>query len=107
MKRGSIYWINLEPADPPEFGKARPGLIVSNSEQNIRLPSVVIVPLSTQAPEIWPLRIKLLLNDNKQSFAVMPGIRQVSKKRLKDSICLISSAELQHLDRALSHYLKD
>ena len=34
MKRGTIAWINLEPGSPPEFGKTRPALIVSNSSQN-------------------------------------------------------------------------
>ena len=56
---GTLYWINLEPSAPPEVGKVRPGVIVSNSIQNEHLDSVVIVPLSARAPEIWPLRIEV------------------------------------------------
>jgi len=37
VKRGSAYWINLEASSPPELGKVRPGIVVSNSFQNERL----------------------------------------------------------------------
>ncbi len=107
MKRGSLYWVNLEPSDPPEFGKLRPGLIISNTEQNIRLPTVVIIPLSTRPPEIWPLRVSLKMPNQKESFAVIPGIRQVSKSRLREMIGLVSSASLEEISEALSIYLKD
>jgi len=81
VKRGSAYWINLEPSSPPELGKVRPGIVVSNSIQNERLDSVVIVPLSSRAPEIWPLGFRVELPGMKASYAVIPGIRQVSKSR--------------------------
>lgn len=107
MKRGSIYWINLEPASPPELGKTRPGIVVSNTEQNLRLPSVVIIPLSTQSPEIWPLRLELILSKGKKSYAVLPGIRQVSKKRFHEMIGTASVEFLEKLDEALQAYLSD
>lgn len=107
MKRGSIYWINFEPASPPEFGKVRPGLIISNSEQNSRLSTVVVVPLSTQTPSIWPLRIIVDMPGKKKSFAVLPGIRQVNKARLKESIGITSLDSLAKIDEALLAYLHD
>ena len=107
MKRGSIYWINLEPTTPPEFGKIRPGLIVSNTEQNIRLPTVVILPLSTRSPEIWPLRLEFKMPLGKTSFAVIPGIRQVNKTRLQEMIGLAPPSFLQRVDEALAAYLRD
>jgi len=61
VKRGRAYGINLEPSSPPERGKVRPGIVVSNSIQNQRLDSVVIVPLSSRAPEIWPLQFRVEL----------------------------------------------
>lgn len=106
MNRGSIYWINLEPSHPPEFGKVRPCLIVSNSEQNMLLSSLVVVPLSSKAPEIWPLRLKLSVN-KKSSYAVIPGIRQVSKQRLLDKIAVLSKDDLAKLQEALELYLND
>src|SRR5205809_3148617 len=39
---------------PRAARSVRPGIVVSNSIQNERLDSVVIVPLSTRSPELWP-----------------------------------------------------
>ncbi len=107
MKRGTILWINLEDARPPEFGKTRPSIVVSISEHNAHLETVVAIPLSTQAPEVWPLRLKLELVGQKPSYAVLPGIRQVKKTRLLDVIEIAPTQFMHVLDRALSAYLSD
>ena len=107
MRRGAIYWINLGVTSPPKFGKTRPGLVVSNSVQNGILDSVVVVPLSTNPGEIWPLRIKLDGPLHEASFAVLPGIRQVSKTRFLDFIAFAPPEFMQRLDEALSLYLSD
>ena len=52
MTRGSVYWINLENQTPPEFGKIRPALIISNSEQNLMLSTLVVIPISSTGEEI-------------------------------------------------------
>ena len=105
MTRGSVYWINLEPITPPELGKVRPAVVVSNSTYNARLDSVVVVPLSTQAPEIFPLRIKVGVPRAKRSYAIVPGIRQVSKARLHERIGDLAAADLARLDSAVGLYL--
>ncbi|MFZ5469828.1 MAG: type II toxin-antitoxin system PemK/MazF family toxin [Myxococcota bacterium] len=107
MKRGTLCWVNLEPSHPPEFGKTRPGVVVSNSEQNAVLETVVIVPVSSQSPEIWPLRLAIHMPQGKKSFAVLPGIRQVSKRRITQTVGLLSLSELERLDEALGVYLQD
>ena len=107
MKRGTFCWVNLEPASPPEFGKVRPALVVSNSEQNAVLQTVVVIPLSTQPGEIWPLRLKVVLPGGKLSYAVLPGIRQIHKARITEIIGLSPADFMAKLDVALSAYLKD
>jgi mRNA interferase MazF len=105
VRRGSAYWINLEPSAPPELGKVRPAIIVSNSIQNHHLDSVVVVPLSTRAPEIWPLRLRLELPALKASYAVIPGVRQVSKARLHELILQVPPDVMARLSEALALYL--
>ncbi len=107
MKRGTICWVNLEPVSPPELGKVRPAIVISNSEQNIMLQSVVVVPLSSQSPEIWPLRLRIRLPRGKDSFAVLPGIRQVSKTRIQETVGLAGVGDMSRLDEAISLYLHD
>lgn len=107
VRRGSAYWINLEPASPPELGKVRPAIVVSNSIQNERLDSVVVVPLSSRAPEIWPLRLRVDLQGMKTSYVVIPGIRQISKLRLHELIGQTPVASMARIGRALALYLGD
>ena len=105
MNRGSIYWVNLGHASPPEFGKTRPGLVVSNSVQNEILNSVVVIPLSTVPGEIWPLRLKCEGPKGGPGFAVLPGIRQVAKSRLVERAGQADSVFMEILDGALAVYL--
>lgn len=107
MKRGTICWVNLEPVLPPEMGKIRPAIIVSNSDQNLFLHSVVVVPISSQPGEIWPLRLRLEMSPGKASFAVLPGIRQVSKTRIQEVVGIARSGDMDRINEALSCYLND
>ena len=108
MTRGSILWVNLEDADPPEMGKTRPAIVVSNSEQNALLDTVVVVPLSSRSPAIWPLRLELVMRSSKlrkKSYAVVPGMRQVDKRRLLGSLGRAPDDFLEELTKALTTYL--
>jgi mRNA-degrading endonuclease toxin of MazEF toxin-antitoxin module len=107
VKRGTICWVNLEPVFPPEMGKTRPAIIVSNSDQNLFLQSVVVVPISSQPGEIWPLRLRLGMPRGKTSFAILPGIRQVSKTRIQEVAGIAGAADLERIGEALAYYLND
>ena len=105
--RGSLFWVNLGATSPPEFGKTRPGLIVSSTVHNEVLDSVVVVPLSTIGDEIWPLRLRVHDVRGKAAFAVLPGIRQVSKARLAGFIGVAPNLLMKHVDLAMAVYLGD
>jgi len=107
VKRGSIIWVNLEDATPPEFGKTRPGLVISNTDQNAILDTVVILPISTKPPEIWPLRLNLPIQKGGNHFVIIPGIRQVSKGRLMNVMGQATPAFLKIAEEALWAYLGD
>lgn len=107
MKRGTVVWVNLSDAHPPEMGKVRPAVVLSNSILNAQLDSVVLVPLSTQPGEIWPLRVKVAAGGRKPGFAVVPGVRQAAKARLLDTIGLLPAADLAKLQHGVGEYLSD
>jgi mRNA-degrading endonuclease toxin of MazEF toxin-antitoxin module len=108
VTRGTLVWVNLEDADPPEMGKTRPAVVVSNSEQNAVLGTVVVVPTSSRAPEIWPLRLEIpALGKHKKSYAIVPGIRQVDKRRLVGTVGRVPDASLDRLAEAVVAYLSD
>lgn len=108
MNRGAVVWLDLSDASPPELSKRRPAIIVSNSVQNQVLDTVVAVPLSSQPPEIRPLRLRVSVAALKRaSFAIVPGIRQVKKSRILGPAGRLSGADLTRLDAAIRDYLGD
>lgn len=104
MNRGTVVWVDLSDTSPPEMGKVRPGIVVSGTAHNEVLNTVVIVPTSTVAPEILPLRKSVGHFGGKESYAVIPGIRQVRKGRLRGVIGQLSHEHLSGLDVCLEKY---
>jgi len=106
MKRGTVVWIDLSDTQAPEMGKVRPGIVVSGTLHNEVLDTVVVVPTSSVAPEIRPLRLAVGSFAGKSSFAIVPGIRQVRKSRLKGALGELSPDKLAELDECLEAYLR-
>ena len=105
MKRGTVVWVDLSDTHPPEMGKVRPGIVVSGAAHNDVLNTVVVVPTSSIAPEIWPLRLAVGSFAGKESYAVIPGIRQVRKGRLRGALGELPVETLAALDECLQAYL--
>ncbi len=106
MKRGTVVWVDLSDTHPPEVGKVRPGIVVSGTAHNELLNTVVVVPTSSIAPEIRPLRLAVGEFAGKNSYAVIPGIRQVRKGRLRGALGQLSHDKLAGLDECLDAYLR-
>jgi mRNA-degrading endonuclease toxin of MazEF toxin-antitoxin module len=76
--------------------------------QNVALESVVAVPLSSLAPEILPLRVKVHASGLKApGYAVVPGIRQLKKSRILGTAGHVKVSDLKTLDDAIRAYLAD
>jgi mRNA interferase MazF len=108
MTRGKVIWVDLSDATPPEIGKRRPAVVVSNSAQNLLLDSVVGIPLSSRPPAIPTLRVRVHPgNVGAPSFAVVPGIRQMKKSRILREAGELSPSEMEALDQAVRDHLSD
>lgn len=106
MKRGTVVWVDLNDATPPELGKVRPGIVVSGTAHNEVLNTVVVVPTSSIAPEIRPLRLAVGSFAGRESYAVIPGIRQVRKGRLRGALGQLTHEAMAALDDCLEAYLR-
>ena len=102
-----MVWVDLSDAIPPELGKHRPGIVVSNSVQNAVLETVVVVPLSSRSPEIAYLRLRISPVGKIGGFAVIPGIRQIKKSRILDVAGHLALSDLQRVGEAIDAYLSD
>jgi mRNA-degrading endonuclease toxin of MazEF toxin-antitoxin module len=106
MKRGTVVWVDLNDTAPPEMGKVRPAIVVSGTAHNEGLNTIVVVPTSSLAPEIWPLRLAVGRFAGKESYAVIPGIRQVRKGRLRGALGELAPEDLARVDECLAAYLQ-
>jgi len=100
-----VVWVDLSDTSPPEVGKVRPAVIVSGDVHNALLDTAVVVPTSSLAPEILPLRVRVGVFSGKENYAVVPGLRQVCKRRLRGTLGNLSAAHLATLDASLRTYL--
>jgi mRNA interferase MazF len=84
IKRGEVYWVDLNPTKGTEINKIRPCLIVSPSDMNSALPRVIVAPITSKGKE-FGCRIDTILKDKKAKI-LLDQIRTIDKKRLKQKI---------------------
>ena len=90
VKRGDVYWVNLVPTVGSEIRKARPALIVSPDDMNLKLPRVIVAPLTStgQALGCRPeVRFK-----GKRARILLDQLRCVDKVRLVGKLGQIDAA---------------
>ncbi len=59
MKRGEIYFANLDPAIGSEIKKCRPVLIVSNNANNKAAETITVVPVTSNVTKTYPFEVFL------------------------------------------------
>ena len=88
MKRGEIYFADLDPTIGSEIKKRRPVLIVSNNANNKMAKTVTIVPITSNIKKIYPFEVLLETKHSelpKDSKAQCHQIRTISKIRIQDN----------------------
>ena len=110
MKRGEIYFAELDPAIGSETKKRRPVLIVSNNANNNVAETITIVPITSNVKKTYPFEVFLDLKETgliKSSKAQCHQVRTISKSRITStkpvgrvhaSMLKINSALKLHLD---------
>ena len=91
MKRGEVYWVNLDPTVGSEVKKRRPAVILSPDEMNRSLPVVIVAPI-TSSKKSWPTRADVTLS-GKAGQIMLDQIRTVDKSRLMKRIAEVEIIE--------------
>ena len=91
MKRGEVYWVNLDPTVGNEVKKHRPAVILSPDEMNRSLPVVIVAPI-TSSKKSWPTRADIKLS-GKAGQIMLDQIRTVDKTRLTKRIAEVDVAD--------------
>jgi mRNA interferase MazF len=105
MKRGEIWWVNLDPAIGSEIQKRRPCVIVSNDVANRVQSRVQAAPMTSGGHDrVYPWEARIMLN-GVTAKALADQIRTVSKQRLVALAGTTSPDELAALEDALRFQL--
>jgi mRNA interferase MazF len=97
MKRGDIYYADLDPTIGAETKKKRPVLIVSNNANNHVAATVSVIPITSNTKKVYPFEVYLDSADSglpKPSKAQCHQIRTISKLRIQSNKAGIVNPEV-------------
>lgn len=109
MKRGDIYFAQLDPTRGAEIQKTRPVVIVSNDMATRASSLVTVVPLSSNVSRVFPFELAVSAAQSglpKDSKAMAQQIRTIDKARLSmQRSGALQPRQLAALDDALRLHL--
>lgn len=108
MRRGDVYWVNLDPVVGSEVGKKRPAVILQNDLANRTSPTVTVVPLSGSVERVFPFQVRIPAGEAglaRESKALCEQIRTVSRQRLLERIGRLGVERLREIRTALDRHL--
>jgi mRNA interferase MazF len=105
IKRGEIWWINLDPAVGREIRKKRPCVVLTADEVNRFRSTPVVIPLSSSADSAPPIVLPVP-SAGPDSVAVIDQIRAVDKKRFVNRTGTLAEADLRSLELAVKQVLQ-
>lgn len=105
IRRGDIYYADLNPVIGSEQGGTRPVLIISNDTGNKYSPTVIIAAITSRVRTKAKLPTHTAIKDfeglNKDSVILLEQIRTIDKKRLREHIGMLDSQQILTADNAL------
>lgn len=104
VKRGEVWWVSFDPSLGGEIRKTRLAVVISNDAANAALNRVVVVPLTSQTAKVYPSEALVTLS-GRQAKAMADQIMTASKARLRDRMDMLSSADMQALEKAVLLHL--
>ena len=98
-----VFLINLDPTVGREIKKTRPCLIISPSEMNANISTVIVAPMTTKSRE-YPTRVSVTFK-RKPGWIVLDQIRTVDTKRLVRKLGSIIGPTILAVKAVLSEML--
>ncbi len=106
IKRGEIYYADLSPVVGSEQGGVRPVLFVQNDVGNKYSPTVIAAAITSQKDKAnLPTHIQVNAQKcglAKDSIVLLEQVRTLDKKRLKERMGFLESADMSKVNHALS-----
>lgn len=105
IKRGDIFYAELDPYIGSEQGGTRPVLVIQNDIGNKYSPTVIIAAITAQINKArLPTHVELCSDSyglSKDSVILLEQIRTIDKMRLREKIGTLSRKDMKYVDKAL------
>ncbi len=105
VRRGDIFYADLNPVVGSEQGGIRPVLVVQNDVGNKYSPTVIIAAITSQIDKAkLPTHVELKSADyglEKDSVILLEQLRTIDKRRLRDKIAMLDQDIMEKVDEAL------
>ena len=105
IKRGDLFWVDLDPVKGSEQSGRRPVLVLQNDVGNVYAPTTIVAPLTTsQFAKEYPTNVFLLKGTaglKSNSTIMLSQIRVVDKTRLENKIGQLSQKFIDKVDEAI------
>lgn len=106
IKRGEIYFAQLNPVIGSEQGGLRPVLVVQNDIGNQYSPTTIVLAITSQINKAkLPTHVELKAENyglERDSVILTEQIRTIDKKRLKQRIAILNEEMMDRVDQALA-----
>ena len=106
IKRGGIFYAELNPVIGSEQGGTRPVLVISNNTGNRHSPTVIVAAITSRVHTKAKLPTHTEVRDfeglDKDSVVLLEQIRTIDKQRLKQYMGLMPDNIMARVDKALA-----
>lgn len=106
IRRGDIFYAELNPVIGSEQGGTRPVLIISNNTGNRHSQTVIIAAITSRIHTKAKLPTHTTVNDfdglDKNSVILLEQIRTIDKQRLKQYLGMMPDSIMARVDKALA-----
>lgn len=104
MKRGQVYYADLNPVIGSEQGGIRPCLIIQNNTGNLHSPTVIIAAMTTQCKANIPTHVAVSSEDyclDINTKILLEQLRTIDKSRMRDFVGRLSNGTMKKVDEVL------
>lgn len=105
IRRGDVFWVNLNPTQGSEQAGHRPVLVIQNDVGNQVAPTTIIAPITTKSfSKQYPTNVHLHKETSglkTDSTILLSQIRTIDKQRLEKKIGHLSPSIMAKVEQAI------